>query len=200
MERDTAVGVGAFGTILQIALDRRPHLGQLAAYLVVTPRFQIHLEQRIAVAVSQHTIVEHRPFGPRPLPVIGHRLVALLVAHQVVHQFAALLLGGMLHDSPILLFHLAVAEHLVQPGQCLARFGKDHHTAHGAVEAMSYPHEDIARLVVLLLEPSLQLLAQRHVARLVALHDFGAGLVDDNHMIVFVEYLHSYPVLFPAQR
>ena len=42
MQADAAVGVGAGGAVFQVALDGTTHLGQLAAYLVVAARLQVH--------------------------------------------------------------------------------------------------------------------------------------------------------------
>ena len=79
-QRDTAIGIGTTGTILQIALDGTANLGQLTANLVMTARQQLNLQQRVVVAATQHTIAEHCLLGARNLAVVGIRLVLLLVA------------------------------------------------------------------------------------------------------------------------
>lgn len=49
MQTDAAVRIGAFGTILQVALDRATHVCQLAADLMVASRTEVDLQQVIAV-------------------------------------------------------------------------------------------------------------------------------------------------------
>lgn len=49
MQTDAAVRIGAFGAILQVALDRATHVRQLATYLMVATRAEVDLQQVIAV-------------------------------------------------------------------------------------------------------------------------------------------------------
>lgn len=45
VEADAAVGVGAFGSILEVALDGMPDVRELRADLVVTTRVEIDFEE-----------------------------------------------------------------------------------------------------------------------------------------------------------
>ena len=49
MQTDAAVRIGAFGTILQVALDRAAHVCQLATDLMMATRTEVDLQQVIAV-------------------------------------------------------------------------------------------------------------------------------------------------------
>lgn len=49
MQTDAAVRIGAFGPILQVALDGATHVRQLATYLMVAARAEVDLQQVIAV-------------------------------------------------------------------------------------------------------------------------------------------------------
>ena len=49
MQTDAAVRIGAFGTILQVALDRTTHVCQLATDLMMATRTEVDLQQVIAV-------------------------------------------------------------------------------------------------------------------------------------------------------
>ena len=52
---------------------------------------------------------------------------------------------------------------------------------------MRHPHEDAARLGVALRDEGLQCLAQRFVARPVALHNLSSTLVENQQVVVLVE-------------
>ena len=55
---------------------------------------------------------------------------------------------------------------------------------------MDHTEEHFARLGVFLLDVGFHHVGQRHVARLVALHNLTARLVDDDDMVIFVNDLH----------
>ena len=56
---------------------------------------------------------------------------------------------------------------------------------------MRDPQEHIAGLGIAFFDETLQRFRQRFVARLVALHNLVAVLVDDEQMVVFVDDLHG---------
>ena len=91
---------------------------------------------------------------------------------------------------------LAVGKHLVEAGEGFAGAGKDDEAADGTVEAMDHAEEDLAGLLVFLLDVLLHDVRERAVAGLVALHDLAALLVDDDDVVVFVDYLHVWFRLF----
>ena len=57
MQTDAAVRIGAFGTILQVALDRATHVCQLATDLMVPARAQIDLEQVVTLRGGEEAVV-----------------------------------------------------------------------------------------------------------------------------------------------
>ena len=86
--------------------------------------------------------------------------------------------------------HLTRSKHLVQAGQRLRRAGEDHQATDGTVKTMHDAEEDVARLLVLLLQVGLHRLRQRLVARLAALHYLAAALRNDDDVVVLVDDLH----------
>ena len=99
--------------------------------------------------------------------------------------------GAIARDGPVGLMDFAVAKHIVEPCQGLGGFCEYDQAGHRPVKSVSDPQKHIARLGVSFFEPSLYDFAQRSVACLVALHYLANLLVDDNDMIVFVDYIHS---------
>ena len=79
---------------------------------------------------------------------------------------------------------LTVTEHRIEPFQTFRGFGKDGDSADRPVKPMRNPHENVAGLCVALRDERLQCLAQRLVARLVALDNFPHPLVEHQQVIV----------------
>ena len=71
VEADAAVGIAALHPVFQVALDGAANLGKLAANLMVTPRLETHLNERVAVAAANDTIVEFGPLAAWHLMVVG---------------------------------------------------------------------------------------------------------------------------------
>ena len=65
-QRDAAVGIAAFGTILQVALDRTADAGELAAYLMVTAGEQLHFQKMVLVSASDVLVIQLCQFRVRP--------------------------------------------------------------------------------------------------------------------------------------
>ena len=99
-------------------------------------------------------------------------------------------------DGPIDFLELPFPYHRVQSSQSLAGLGKKQDTAHRTVQTVRHAKEYIARLGIPLLDKCLELLAQRHIPGLVALHNLSRQLVDRQKMVVFIQYgswgLHQY--------
>ena len=55
---------------------------------------------------------------------------------------------------------------------------------------MDQPEKDVPRLVVFFYQPRLASIEQGGSSGLVSLHQLPAGLVDDQEMVVFVDYVH----------
>lgn len=191
MQRNAASRIGTRETVFQISLDGATHGGQLATDLMMPARLEIDFEQAVAVAPAHQPVMQDGLFGAGALMIINIRLVLLFVTDQILFQGTLRLSGGVLDDGQVGFVHLAVAEHLVEPRQGLAGTGKDHHSRHGPVQTMRHAQEDIARLVVFFFDPQLEAVFERHITRLVRLHNLGARLVDDDQMVVFVEYRHG---------
>ena len=109
-------------------------------------------------------------------------------------------LGTIARYRPIGFVDFTIAKHLVHAGQRLGGLGEDDEAAYGAVEAVDHPEENVARLGVGLFEPLLDGFDKRLVAGLVALDDFAGRLVDDDDVVVFVDYFHltKFYMLPPA--
>lgn len=201
MQRYASIGIAALGTVFQVALDGATDGRQLAAYLVVTTRLEVNLKQRIAVATGNGTIRkdsalcltvdgfavagEGMPLAVEACDDVG--LVLLLVAGEEMLK-ASLRLGRRIgNDCPVGLLDFVVRlEHVVEPCQRLTGAREKHNPARGAVETMRDAKEDLAELVVLFLDVCLDGLGEGRVARLVALHNLAARLVDGYDMIIFV--------------
>ena len=90
-------------------------------------------------------------------------------------------------DGPVALRDVSRAEELVHAAERLRRLGEEDESTHGAIQAMDHAEVHVARLVVLLLEPTLEGFAHRLIARLVALDDFAGALADAEEVVVFVD-------------
>ena len=192
VQRDTAVRITAPGPVLEIALDRTAHVGQLTAYLVMAARQETHAQEEVAAGSGQEPIAQPRQLGLAALTGDHIRLVLLLIAHEPVFQFTLVLLRTPLHDGEIRLGDLSQSKELIHARESLARACKDDQPAHRPVQAMRHTEVDLPRLGILLLDIGLDLVTERLVARLVALHNLTSRLGDDDDMIILVEYLHMY--------
>src|SRR5574344_1471038 len=181
-QRDASVGVAALRSVFQVALDWASHGCQLAAYLVMSARVKTYLKYVVCVARGYEPVVEHRLLRVFHLVIVGVALVLLLVAHYPTDERGGVSLRLVLHYGPVCLVHLAPAEHLVESRQCFRRACEHHRPAHGTVEAMYYPEEDVPRLLVLHLDIVLYNVRERSVASLVALDDLSAFLVYYDNM------------------
>ena len=191
VEGDGTVGVAAPCPVLEVAPDGAANISQLAAYLVVATGLQRDLEEAVALARAYDPVVQLCPLGARHLAVVCVRLVLPLVAHEPVDERALGLLWLAGDDCPVRLVYAAFGEHLVEPGQRLARTRKKDCAAYGAVEPVNNTKEDVAGLGIRFLDVLLYCLAERSVAGLVALDYLPALLRDDDDVVVFVEDVHG---------
>lgn len=99
-------------------------------------------------------------------------------------------LGNERDDGMVSLVHVATSKHFVEPRERFGSACENHKAAHGAIESVHGAEKDFAGLVVLLLDIGFDLVGQRSIAGFVALNDFAGGLVDNDHVIVFVEDFH----------
>lgn len=99
-------------------------------------------------------------------------------------------LGNERDDGMVSLVHVAPPKHFVEPRERFGSACENHETTHGAIESVHGAEKDFAGLVVLLLDIGFDLVSQRSIAGFVALNDFAGGLVDNDHVIVFVENFH----------
>ena len=215
-QRDTAVWIAATGTVFKIAFDGASDGGELTANLMMTSRQKLHFQQVIAVGTAYLTIAQRGSLRLLHLMMMGIRLILLLVAGKPMlnlnewrmnHGTGASLLNSMnlrfpvslsLHDGPIGFVDLSLGKHLVQTGKGFAGTGKDNESADRTVKAMHNAEENLPWLVVLLLDILLDCFRKRFITSLVALHDFTTPLGDDNHMVIFINYLHSVSFVFTA--
>ena len=158
---------------------------------MVAAGFEVNLEEEIAVRGGNEAVMEDGFLRPGAFVVEGEALVLVLVADKPVHHLVFVLRRAVFDDSPIGFLHLSVAEHRVQAGQRLAGLGKKDYAADRAIQAVGDTDEDIAGLGIFLFEPRLEHFREGLVAGLVALHDFAAGFVHRNEVIVFVDNFHE---------
>ena len=135
------------------------------------------------IRMGDQFITQDGFLGIRPLGIVSVTLILLLVPHQPIHQLTLILRGTVLDDRPIRLAHLTDTKHLVQAREGLARLGENHDPAHRTIQTVRDTDKDVTGLAILLLQPCLQHLRERLIARLVALHDLTAGLIYRYNMI-----------------
>ena len=99
-------------------------------------------------------------------------------------------LGNERDDGMVSLVHVAPPKHFVEPCERFGSACENHETTHGTIESVHGAEKDFAGLVVLLFDIGFYLVGQRPIAGFVALNDFAGGLVDNDHVIVFVEDFH----------
>ena len=189
-QRDASVGIAARRSVLQVALYGAAHVGKLATYLVMTTGEESHLKEHIVVRLGTQTVFQDGFLGTLALLVVSITLILLLIADEPVGECAFLRDGVFLDNSPIGLVNVARAEHLVQTRKGFGCAGKDNESAYGTVKTMHHAKEYVARLSVLHLYVFLHDVGERLVTGLVALYYLATCLVDDDDMIVFVDYLH----------
>ena len=186
VERNATVGVGAWSTILKVALDGTTDFSQLAPYLVVASCVQFYLKQPVTVAAGKDTIVQNGLLGTGNLAVVGACRIVLRVAGKPVSERSLLLWRLVGYDGPIGFLHGACAEHLAESAEGLAGAGKKNQTADGAVQSMHHAEEHFPGLLVLFLDVCLHHLGQGYVACLVTLHDVPRPFADDDDVIILV--------------
>ena len=99
-------------------------------------------------------------------------------------------LGNERDDGMVSLVHVATSKHFVEPRERFGSACENHKAAHGAIESVHGAEKDFTGLVVLLLNIGFDLVGQRSIAGFVALNYFTGGLVDNDHVIIFVEDFH----------
>src|SRR5574344_1954388 len=91
-----------------------------------------------------------------------------------------------INNSPIrFLYAVFFFEHFVEAGQSLAGAGKKNYSTGRTVETMGYSQKNFSRFIVFLFDVGFNRIAKRAIAGFVALHNFRAGFVYRNYMIVF---------------
>ena len=187
MKTDASVRIATLGAVLEVSFDRTTYSRQLATYLMVPSGLQINLQKRVVFALDKGLVGQDSLFGFFGTGFGDKGLVELFIAGQPVLQMRLRLFGCTLHNRPIGFSDLFMGfEHLVEARERLASTGKEYYSTRRPVQTVRYPQKDLAGLVVLGLDVGFDGLAQRRVTRLITLHNFVAGLVDGNNMVVFV--------------
>ena len=162
---------------------------------MVSACVQIDFDQGVALGRGDVSAVEQGLLGPLCTSTADVRFVLPLVAPYPMFQRRLVHWYGPAQcccreQGMVGLVHCAFLEHFAQTRQRFASLRKDHDAADGAVQSVRYAQEYIARLSIFFLQIGFDDLGQWGVARFVALHDFARGFVDDDDVIVFVEYGH----------
>lgn len=179
-EADTSAGIASGCAVLEVSLDRATEGGELATDLMMAPRMELDLHEVVAVARSQESVGEAGKLGPWGIGTSGSdiALILLFVAYEVLLQGIGEPRGTRRDDGPVALGDFARAEELVHSAQRLRCLGEDHEPAYGTIESMDDAEIDVAGLLVLLFEPSLEGFAHRLVTGLIALDDLAGTLGD----------------------
>jgi len=187
MKVNPPAGIGPRRAVFQVPLDVTPDGGKLGPDLVVAPGVQLDLQQVVALQAQKETIREARLLCIVAGAGNHERLVQRLVSPQPVYQRIGVPGRSLRHKGPVGFFHAAFTEERAQPLERLFRAGKEHHAARGTIQPVRDPDEDVSLLPVFFLQVVTDLVGQRTVAGLVALHNVGRKLVDGNEVIVFVQ-------------
>ena len=99
-------------------------------------------------------------------------------------------LGNERDNGMVSLVHVAPPKHFVEPCECFGSTCENHETTDRTIKSVHGAEKDFAGLVVLLFDIGFDLVGQRPIAGFVALNDFAGGLIDNDHVIVFVEDFH----------
>ncbi len=81
----------------------------------------------------------------------------------------------------------SLAQHFVQPRQRLAGLGEEYRAAYGAVYAVGYPEEHLARFAVAFFDESLDRIFEARFACRVALYELSGPFVYGDEVVVLVE-------------
>ena len=153
------------GAVFQVAADRTPDLRELGADLVVTPREQFDLDQRVVRPRPERRVTQARLLGVALRGVAGPRTVGPAVAQDIMAQFAALGIGCGFGQRPVELMEAAFADHLVQTDERLRRLGENDGSAHRAVDAVHHAEEHLAGFGVAPFDEGLDLVLEGALAR-----------------------------------
>ena len=192
MEGNAAVWIASLGSVFKVSLDGAAHLGQLAAYLVVTAGDQLYGQQVVTVGTAQQRVSQSGFFAVLYQMVVCVGFVLLLVSDQPVAQLAAFLWRSVLHDGEVGLFYATIAKQVVHPRQGLARSGKYYEAAHGTIETVGDTEKYLPWFSVAFFYIRFHQIRKRRVAGFVAVNDFSRGFGYDNDVIVFVNNVHFH--------
>ena len=200
-QRDAAIGVGTWGSVLKVTLDGTTHRCQLTTDLMVTACHKMDFKECVVVGVGEGTVFQDGFLGVWLLRWIGVGFVLLFVADEPVLQRVPLTIVAELftfhsylftsHNRPIGLVDLALGKHLVQTREGFRGACEDDQSADGTIQAMYDAEEHGPRLRVLLLDIVLHNIREGAVASLVALNDLPTLFIDDDNMVVLVNDLHT---------
>ena len=104
MQTDTAIGIGATGTVFQVALDGTTDRCKLAAYLVVTSGLEIDFQEAVVLATHEGAVGQYGLLGLFIAGLGDKGFVEFLVAGQIVLQARFGGFRASLDDGPVGLF------------------------------------------------------------------------------------------------
>ena len=134
--------------------------------------------------------MQDRLFGIGLFRIVCVTFVLLLIANQPVGQFALRLRRTTFDDGPIGFLDGAGPEHAVQASQSLTGLGEEDDAADGTIQSVCNANENIAGLIILLLQPDFQGFGQGLVPCLISLYDLAAAFVDCDEVIILVNDFH----------
>ena len=155
-------------------------------------RVQINLQQEVAIRRTNELIVKHCLLAARHFTIVSISLILLFVTSEPMRQHPTGSGRWRTHNGMICFFYFTThTEHLVQTSQCLTGASKNYYTTHRPIKPMHHAQENLARLVILLLNVSLHIIGQSAVACFVTLHNLARCFVNNDNVVVFVNNLHG---------
>ena len=88
--------------------------------------------------------------------------------------------------------HLSLSKGLIKTLQRLGGLCKYYNAAYRAVQPVRHPHKDSAGLAISCCHKGLQSLRERLILRLISLNNFTCPLVENQEMIILIEYPAAY--------
>src|SRR3712207_3699306 len=115
--------------------------------------------------------------------------ILVSISIEIVYEVSVRLGKASAHYGMIRLLNFPFLKHCIQSRQSLAGLGEDHSTGSGAIDTMCNAHKSSSGFVVAIRQITPHDVAQRSVARIVALYQHTTRLIDNYQVIVFIQHI-----------
>lgn len=168
-EGDLLLRHGGEGSVAEVPDYGTAYVRHLEAYLMVSPRLELNLNEGSSSDAFQHPIGEPCLLAcgcgdwddPAGFP---------LSSFHVMHQSAGRFLRSSFHHRKICLLYGVRAELSAHAFGCLGCSAQEKHSGHGAIQPMNKAEKDPARLAVSFLEPCLPQIEKGYLPGFVSLN------------------------------